>query len=118
MAQTASRTVRDEYPWGVVEWLASGEIGNSRELSVARMSLPAPNATDRHIHGNCEESVYVVRGHVECHVDGVAVTLTQGEQTVVPRGAAHRLRNVGAEPAEMILSYSSEAREFRLAPGN
>ena len=118
MTQAAQKIVRQEFPWGVIEWLAGAEIGNSKEISLARMSLPPGNGTDVHIHGNCEESVYVVRGHVECHVDGVAVRLTPGKQTVVPRGAAHRLRNMGAEPAEMILSYSSEAREFRPAPGS
>jgi len=118
MTQTADKIVRNEFSWGVIEWLAGAEVGNSRELSLARMSLPAGNATDVHIHGNCEESVYVVRGRVECTADGAAVTLAQGEQTVVPRGAVHRLRNAGSGPAEIILSYSSAAREFKLAPGN
>lgn len=118
MAQTAGKPVRNEFPWGLIEWLAGAEVGNSRELSLARMSLPVGNATDVHSHGNCEESVYVVRGSVECTAGGAAVTLAQGEQTVVPRGAVHRLRNAGAGPAETILSYSSAAREFKLAPGN
>jgi putative monooxygenase len=118
VTQTARKSVKNEFPWGVIEWLAGAEVGNSRELSLARMSLPAGNATDVHIHGNCEESVYVVRGSVECTADGAAVTLAPGEQTVVPRGAVHRLRNAGAGPAEIIISYSSAAREFKLAPGN
>jgi putative monooxygenase len=110
-----SRVVRNEFPWGVIEWLAGSEVGNSRELSLARISLPAGNATDTHVHGNCEESVYVVRGRVECSCNGSSSVLSAGELTVMPRGAVHRLRNAGAEPAEIILSYSSSAREFRLA---
>ena len=113
--QTNRRSVRNEFPWGVIEWLAGGEVGNSRELSLARMSLPVGNATDTHVHGNCEESVYVVRGKVECTSDGRSEMLAVGELTVVPRGAVHRLRNAGTEPAEIILSYSSNAREFKLA---
>jgi mannose-1-phosphate guanylyltransferase/mannose-6-phosphate isomerase len=117
MAQAARKTVRNEFPWGVIEWLASEEVGNSKELSLARMTLPPGSANDLHIHGNCEESVYVARGRVECTADGSSTLLEQGEQTVVPRGAVHRLRNAGSEPCEIILSYSSAAREFRLAAG-
>jgi len=113
--QAQSRIVRHEFPWGVIEWLAGGEIGNSQELSLARVSLPPGKATDTHVHGNCEESVYVTRGRVECVSNGRSALLSAGELTVVPRGAVHGLRNAGAEPAEVILSYSSCAREFTLA---
>ena len=112
---TQSRIVRNEFPWGVIEWLAGGEVGNSKELSLARVSLPPGKATDTHVHGNCEESVYVTRGRIECTASGRSTLLSAGELTVVPRGAVHGLRNAGAEPAEAILSYSSNAREFALA---
>jgi len=113
--QTQSRIVRNEFPWGVIEWLAGGEVGNSEELSIARMALPPGKATDTHVHANCEESVYVTRGRVECTSDGRSALLSAGELLVVPRGAVHGLRNPGAEPAELLLSYSSSAREFKLA---
>jgi len=109
------RIVRHEFPWGVIEWLASGEVGNSKELSLARLSLPAGKATDTHLHSNCEESVYVTRGRIECLADGRRTLLVTGDQLTVARGAPHGLRNVGTEPAEIILSYSSSAREFALA---
>ncbi|MBI4269643.1 MAG: cupin domain-containing protein [Candidatus Rokubacteria bacterium] len=113
--QTPSRIVRNEFRWGVIEWLAGSEVGNSKELSLARVSLPVGNATDTHMHGNCEESVYVTRGRVECTTNGRSTLLSAGDLAVVPRGAVHGLRNAGAEPAEAILSYSSNAREFALA---
>ena len=64
--EAQSRIVRNEFPWGVIEWLAGGEVGNSKELSIARVTLPLGKATDTHVHGNCEESVYVTHGRVEC----------------------------------------------------
>lgn len=115
MTQAAQKIVRQEFPWGVIEWLAGAEIGNSKEISLARMSLPPGNGTDVHIHGNCEEAVYVVRGRVECTSNGAAEMLDAGDRTVVARGAVHALRNAGSEPAEIILSHSSAAREFTLA---
>ena len=111
-----TQSVRVEYSWGVLEWLAGGEVGNSHELSIARMTLPSGNETDAHVHGNCEESVYVVNGALECLTDGVPVRVLRGEHTMVPRGSVHQLRSVGAEPAEVLLSYSSAARAFELAP--
>ena len=113
--EAQSRIVRNEFPWGVIEWLAGAGVGNSKELSIARVTLPPGKATDTHVHGNCEESVYVTRGRVECTSAGRPALLLAGELTVVPRGAVHRLRNAGAEPAEVLLSYSSSAREFKLA---
>lgn len=118
MAQTPHKIVRNEFPWGVIEWLAGAEVGNAKELSLARLSIPAGKATDVHIHGNCEEAVYVVRGRVECTANGESVLLEAGERSIVPRGAVHALRNAGAEPCEIILSHSSAAREFTLAEAN
>lgn len=108
-------TIRNEFEWGTIEWLANAEVGNSRELSLARMTLPAGKATDSHAHGNCEEAIYVLRGRVECRVAGGVLPLQAGERAVVPRGAVHAIRNAGAAPAELMLSYSSAAREFTLA---
>ena len=113
--EAQSRIVRNEFPWGVIEWLAGAEVGNSKELSIARVALPPGKATDTHVHGNCEESVYVTRGRIECTSAGRSALLSAGELIVVPRGTVHGLRNAGAEPAEVLLSYSSSAREFKLA---
>ena len=112
-----SRSVRVEHEWGVIEWLAGAAVGNSAELSVARVALPAGNETDLHAHDNCEESVYVVRGAVECTSGSRAVKLGRGDLAMVMRGEAHRIRNNSSEPAELILSYSSERREFRVVVG-
>jgi len=108
-------SIVNEFPWGAIEWLANDEVGNSRELSLARMTLPPGNATDTHIHANCEESIYVVRGEVECRIGEERVRMSPGGQSVVPRGAVHGIHNVGDTPAEIILSYSSAARAFELA---
>jgi len=108
-------SIKNEFPWGTIEWLANDEVGNSRELSLARMTLPPTNGTDTHIHANCEESIYVVHGEVECRIGDERVRIKAGGLSVVPKGAVHGIRNVGEAPAEIILSYSSAARAFELA---
>ncbi len=107
--------VRQEFPWGVIEWLASAEAGNAGELSLARMSLAPGRSTDVHRHANCEESIYVEHGRVVCRIGGARCELADGGLTVVPRGAVHVIENAGTAPARLILSYSSAAREFALS---
>jgi quercetin dioxygenase-like cupin family protein len=112
------KTIRHEFPWGTIEWLASGELGNAAELSLARMTLAPGQAIDTHCHDNAEESVYVVRGTVECRMQqGTTLRLAAGEAGTIPRGTVHTIACVGGEPAELVLNYSSAARGFRLAPG-
>ncbi|HVB49872.1 MAG TPA: cupin domain-containing protein [Burkholderiales bacterium] len=113
--QASNATIRNQFEWGSIEWLANGEVGNSKELSLARMLLRPGMATDTHIHANCEESIYVVRGTVQCRRGAQRVVLGAGDRSVVPRGAVHAIRNTGSEPAEIVLCYSSAAREFALA---
>ncbi len=108
--------MREEFPWGSIEWLAGHEVGNSRELSLARLVIDPDKAGDTHVHANCEESIYVVRGKVQCRLGAEQAALAAGERSVVPRGAVHAIRNVGSDPAEIVLCYSSPAREFALAP--
>jgi mannose-6-phosphate isomerase-like protein (cupin superfamily) len=107
--------VRNEFSWGSIEWLAGGEVGNSRELSLARLVVDPGKAGDTHVHANCEESIYVIRGEVQCRVGAEVATLGAGACVVVPRGRVHSITNLGASPAELVLGYSAAMRDFALA---
>jgi len=109
------RHVRNEFPWGSIDWLAGGEVGNSRELSLARLVIDPGKSGDTHVHANCEESIYVIRGEVECRVGAEVATLGAGACVVVPRGHVHSITNPGASPAELVLGYSAALRDFALA---
>lgn len=104
--------LRDGFPWGSIEWLANAEAGNAAELSLARMTLRAGQAVGAHRHGNAEESIYVVRGEVECRDDSGTRRLAAGACAVVPRGRLHGIVNVGDADAELLLGYSSARRQF------
>lgn len=107
--------VKDQFPWGTIEWLAGGEVGNSLELSLAHLVIEPGKSGDTHVHANCEESIYVIRGEVVCRIGAATETLVAGRHAVVPRGAVHSIRNLGASPAELVLGYSAAVREFALA---
>lgn len=108
-------TVTNEFSWGVIDWFVGAEVGNSSELSIAKMSLLAGCATETHLHDNCEEAVYVISGVVNCVANGSDHQLAAGDHVLVPRGATHQLCNLGTGPAELVLSYSSATRNFTLA---
>lgn len=107
--------VKNQFAWGTIEWLAGGEVGNARELSLARLVIEPGKSGDTHVHANCEESIYVIRGEVACRIGESTETLCAGRHAVVPRGAVHSIRNTGAAPAELVLGYSAAVREFTLA---
>ena len=107
--------VRNDFPWGSIDWLIGGELGNSNELSLARLVVNAGKSGDTHVHANCEESIYVIRGEVQCRIGDAIELLGAGSHAVVPRGCVHSIRNVGATPAELVLGYSAAMREFALA---
>jgi mannose-6-phosphate isomerase-like protein (cupin superfamily) len=111
------RIVRHEFDWGAIEWLAGAEVGNSTELALARLRVQPGKSGDTHVHRNCEESIYVVDGEIECGIGERRVHMSAGACAVVPRGAVHTIRCVGAAPAELLLGYSAAAREYALAEG-
>lgn len=112
---TSHSVVRNEFPWGSIDWLIGGEIGNSRELSLARLVIHPGQSGDTHRHANCEESIYVLRGEVQCRIGDALQTLAAGAHAVVPRGSVHTISNAGTTAAEVLLGYSAAVREFALA---
>ena len=111
------RIVRHEFDWGAIEWLAGAEVGNSAELALARLWLQPDKSGDTHVHRNCEESIYVVDGEIECGIGERRIRMSAGACAVVPRGAVHTIRCVGPAPAELLLGYSAAQRDYALAEG-
>jgi mannose-6-phosphate isomerase-like protein (cupin superfamily) len=111
------RIVRHEFDWGAIEWLAGAEVGNSTELALARLRVHPGKSGDTHVHRNCEESIYVVDGEIECGIGERRIRMSAGACAVVPRGAVHTIRCVGTAPAELLLGYSAAQREYALAEG-
>ena len=53
-----------EFEWGRMEWLFSGEADGPRALSTARMLLRAGHENAFHRHSNCEEVLHLVSGQL------------------------------------------------------
>ena len=77
-------------PWGHYEVLADGEDHKVKRIVVLpgrRLSL------QRHRHRS--EHWHVVRGEAVVTVDAASIGLSRGQSVDIPRGAAHRIENVG-----------------------
>lgn len=96
------------YPWGEVRWLHAGETGMD-SLSFGEMTINPGSENRQHYHPNCEEVLYLISGELQHHFEGSedSFTLKAGMSVQVPMGMTHHSRCVSAEPARMLVAYSS-----------
>jgi mannose-6-phosphate isomerase-like protein (cupin superfamily) len=103
----------EHFRWGTVDWLASSSLGNSVELSVARMYVEPGMGTAWHHHPHCEEAVVVLKGAIHCVIDDRLFELQTSGSLVIPRDTAHSISNVGSERAVLLVSYSTANRVYQ-----
>jgi quercetin dioxygenase-like cupin family protein len=109
-ALSAEKTARPG--WGNLTWLASAEIGNAEGLTLGRVVIKAGQSNPRHAHPSCEEVLYLMAGRLEHSIGGRKVILEPGDTLTVPAGVFHNAVSIGTEDADMIVAYSSAARDF------
>ena len=99
------------FPWGEIRWLHSGETG-AEGLTVGEVIINPGQANSIHSHPNCEEVLYLIAGELEhtCGDEGT-YTLKPGMSIHIPAGVKHNARCTSAEPARMLVAYSSAYRE-------
>lgn len=107
-----TETARIDEAWGSLRWLAGRRQGNAQGLVLGRVIIVEGQANPRHSHSNCEEALYLLRGRLRHSVGDKTVLLEAGDCLVVPAGVAHNALNIGGEPADMIVAYSSGERDF------
>jgi quercetin dioxygenase-like cupin family protein len=79
-------------------------------LSECRSAPGAGAPPNRHPGDN--EAFYILSGRYEFSVDGVVQLVGAGGYVSIPNGAHHHFRNVGAEPASMlILNWPGQQHE-------
>ena len=105
---------RSAEPWGVMEWLSSAEIGNSRDVTLGKMSIEPGGVNDSHSHSNCEEVQYLLTGLLEQRVGDRVYLQKAGDVIVVPPNTVHQTKNVGPDRAELLIVFSAGRRNFAL----
>lgn len=89
---------------GVAHATWAGEAEGLHQLSVWRQTLAPGAATPPHTH-DCDEVVMCQAGWGELHVDGQVQRFGADTTIVLPRGRAHQIFNVGAQPMELLAVF-------------
>jgi quercetin dioxygenase-like cupin family protein len=105
---------RIDEDWGSLTWLAGRKQGNAEGLTLGRVVIKVGFCNPRHIHGNCEEVLYLMKGKLEHTLSDEKVVLEAGDTITIPTGAAHNAVSVGDEDADMIVAYDSADRGFKV----
>lgn len=87
----------DHRPWGYYTVLSDEPDHKVKRICVfpgKRLSLQR--------HGRRREHWYLIRGEAVATVDGRETILRAGDAVDIPRGASHRIRNVGENEAAFI----------------
>lgn len=98
-------------PWGKIVWLVSRSLENSETMTFGRVTINAGEANPRHRHPNCDEVLYLLSGRLEHSLGGERFIMEPGDVVSIPTGVWHNARALGAENAEMTISFSSADRE-------
>jgi quercetin dioxygenase-like cupin family protein len=101
----------DSMPWGTLTWKVSRRCGNSEALTVGRCRIEVGEANQRHHHPNCDEVLEVLAGTIVHSFDSEEVAMSAGDVISIPAGVVHNARNVGEQPADLLICFSSPDRE-------
>jgi len=80
-------------------------------LAVVDTVVPGGNGPPEHMHGDADESFYVLEGEFEISAAGKTFVIKPGDLAFVPRGTLHIWKNRGTEPARMLRIYTPGGHE-------
>jgi len=73
--------------------------------------VPPRFATGLHVHRVQEETFYVLEGICEWQVGDQTVTARRGAYVFIPPNVPHDIRNLGDEPARLLMTVSPPGHE-------
>ncbi len=100
----------EEFPWGSITWLVSGQIGNSESMTFGRVVIRSGHVNQGHRHANCDEILHLLRGELRHTADEDIFHLRAGDTITLPAGTSHRAECVSEDDAVMVVAYSSPKR--------
>lgn len=100
----------EKTPWGQLEWFAHRSLHNTANVTFGRATISPAQANPPHWHPNCDEVLYVTQGHIMHRVGDKEYEMRAGDTVVIPEGTIHNARNIGQEPAVLMVSFNSADR--------
>lgn len=110
MLKQKNEAERLEFPWGQIEWLASGQQGNSESMTFGRVTIRSGQSNAEHRHPNCDEILHLLQGRLIHTVNDSEFALEPGDTISIPAGSWHNARSVAPQDAVMVVCYSSADR--------
>ena len=98
-------------PWGRLEWMVSGALGNSDTLTVGKCFIDPGQQNPVHHHPNCDEVLSVIRGRIRHRVGDDYVEMTAGDTISIPKGSVHNATNIGDEQCELLICFDTASRQ-------
>ena len=102
--------------WGSLRFFAGTEYSNTPSISLARVIIKRGQRNPRHSHPSCDEILYLLTGKLKHFVGAEGYDMSAGDSIAIPAGVPHYAINTGDEDADMIVAYSTGARDFKLEP--
>lgn len=84
--------------------LSSADTGG--QLSMFLQTLPSGEATNEHLHENCDETGYVLEGTIRASLGGEITEFGPGDSFFVPRKTPHAISNGGDVTARFLFTVT------------
>lgn len=107
----AGSSVVDPQPWGRLEWMVSGAVGNSDRLTIGKCFIRPGEQNPPHHHPNCDEVLHVLQGTIRHRLGDEYFEMSAGDTISIPTGTVHNAQNVGQEPAVLLITFSTPDRQ-------
>jgi quercetin dioxygenase-like cupin family protein len=107
----ASATRPETFDWGVLRWLMNGESmpDAQQTLGICRIEVGKRNPV--HYHPNCEELLTMLAGVGRHRMDDDFIELHPGDTLRIPANVRHNLENIGPDPLQCVIAFSSSDRQ-------
>jgi len=110
-ATHAEQVPAQEFPWGSLKWLCNEKLAPGAQQTIGVATILPGHGNPLHFHPNCEEVLYVISGRGTHSSEGQTIELKPGTTLCIPVGVKHKLTNIGSEPLQTLVSFSSGDRK-------
>ena len=106
----------ENFPWGRLEWNASGVLQNSEALTLGRCILNPGSGNTPHTHPNCCEILRVESGHILHRYNDESFEMGPGDTISVPPGVYHGAVTLGDDEAVLTIVFDTSDRKTDFTP--
>lgn len=102
----SSRTFADHPKFAGVKIAVLVRGTDSDVISVSELEIEPGIEIPVHAHETQSDSIYVLSGHGEAHINGAWQRIGPGDYLLAPAHAKHGVRNTGALPLRLFVHHS------------